>query len=193
MIAEVIASSTRTYEAEVARTAEAPAFGSWVEADAPGGTTLYAVVSHVTIGSVEPGRQARALGRTRDELQREMPQVLELLRTTFRAQVVAYRGPDGTVRQTLPPHPADLHAFVRVCPPSTVQQIGAPFDFLRSLVRHPDPEVPMDDLLVALLGQVYQAHGAQHGGAEALVQAGKMLSRLMDDDHERLRSILRRI
>ncbi|MEM1128120.1 MAG: hypothetical protein AAGI71_15850 [Bacteroidota bacterium] len=193
MIAEVIASSTRQFEAEVYRTAEAPAFGTWVQVQAAEGPVLYGVVSHVTIGSVEPGRQARALGKTPDELRREMPQVLELLRTTFRAQVVAYQAPSGPVRQTLPPHPADLHAFVTPCTPADVQRVAAPYDFLRTLVHHPDPEVPVDDLLVALLGQVYVAHGAQHGGRDALLTAGKMLGRLLDDDHERLRSIFRRV
>jgi hypothetical protein len=53
--------------------------------------------------------------------------------------------------------------------------------------------VPVDDLLVAVLRRIYAAHGGERGGREPLVQAGRALSRLLDDDHERLQSILRRV
>lgn len=191
-IAEVIESSTRSFQAEVYREVDPPAFGTWVRVP-QGRTALYAVVSHVEIGSFEPNRRAVAFGKTPDELRREMPQVLELLRTTFRAQVVAFQPHGGPIRQTLPPHPADIHAFVEACSSDEVTALGAPFDYLRTLVRHPDPSVPIDDLLVALLGQIYTAHGGKHGGEQALLAAGRALSRLMDDDHERLQSILRRV
>lgn len=192
-IAEVIESSTRQFTAEVYREAEAPAFGSWVHVASDDGPTLYALVSHVEHGSVEPNRQAVALGRSTEELQREMPQVMELLRTTFRAQVLAVEEADGTVRQTLPAHPADVHDFVQPCTDEQVRALGAPYDFLRTLVDHPDPDVPVDELLVAVLREIREAHGASHGGDDEVVRAGRMLSRLLDDDHERLQSILRRV
>ena len=53
--------------------------------------------------------------------------------------------------------------------------------------------VPVDDLLVAVLTQTYAANGGRHGGREALLQAGRSLTRLLSDDHERLESILRRV
>lgn len=200
-IAEVIESSTRAFLAEVYREAEAPAFGTWVEAEHASGLTLYGLVSHVEIGSFEPNRRAIAFGKTTEELQKELPHVMELLRTTFRAQVLAYRDARSavrqavrkTVRQTLPPHPAAIHAFVRPCSPGVLRELGRPYDFLRTLVKNPDPAVPVDDLVVAVLGGVYEAHGGRHGGADELVQAGRTLSRLIGDDHERLHSILRRI
>ncbi|MEM1044152.1 MAG: hypothetical protein AAGI91_16205 [Bacteroidota bacterium] len=192
-IAEVIESSTRHVVAEVLRDTEPPDFGAWVEVEVEGGTTLFAVVAHVETGSVEPGRQAVALGMGRAELRREMPQVLELIRTTFRAQVLAYRDSRGTVRQTLPPRPATLHDMVRACDDDAVCSLGAPFDFLRTLVRHPEMGVPTDDLLVALLRRLNKAYGAGDEGRRALLAAGRSLSRLLDDDHERLQSILRRV
>lgn len=191
--AEVIASSTRAFEAEVYRDAEPPAFGSWVYVEQPGGTTLYGLVSHVEIGSLEPNRRAVAYGMSEEELRREMPQVAELLRTTFRAQVLAYGNSQGEVRQTLPPQPAGIHAFVEACSMEQCRKLGAPFDYLRTLVQSPDPSVPVDDLLVAVLTRIYEAHGGRHGGQEMLVEAGRVLSRLLNDDHERLQSILRRV
>ncbi|MDX1530052.1 MAG: hypothetical protein R3362_00865 [Rhodothermales bacterium] len=198
MTAEVIESSTRHFVAEVHRDAEAPEFGAWVEVETDGGPTLYGLVSHVETGSVEPGRRAVALGMDRPTLRREMPQVLELIRTTFRAQVLAYREPlrgsgRGRLHQTLPPRPAALHDAVRRCSDAAVCELAAPFDYLRTLVRHPDPAVPTDDLLVAVLRRSYRAHGGGEEGERVLLSAGRALSRLLDDDHERLQSILRRV
>ena len=203
VIAEVVASSTREVEAEVVRDAPVPEFGTWVEiATATGGAagpTLYGLVSHAETGSIEPGRRAVALGMGPDELRREMPQLLELVRTTVRAQILAWwdgrsRLDDGRprVRQTLPPRPAALHDFVRPCAPGTIALLGEPFDVLRTLARNPDPAVPADDLIAAVLAGLYRAHGRAEAGEAALLTAGRALMRLMDDDHERLRSILRR-
>jgi len=122
-----------------------------------------------------------------------MPMVKELMRTTVRALVLACRDRDGRLRQTLPPHPPDIHDFVYPCTDEHVRSLDAPFDFLRTLVEHPDPAVPVDDLLVAVLRRIHKAHGGEHGGRDALVSAGRALSRLLDDDHERLQSILRRV
>jgi hypothetical protein len=138
----------------------------------------------------------------RATLRREMPQVMELIRTTFRAQVLAYREPGrnggrgGALHQTLPPRPAALHDMVRGCSDDTVCALGDPrsgLDYLRTLVRHPEQGVPTDDLLVALLRRTHRAYGAGEEGERALVHAGRALSRLLDDDHERLQSILRRV
>jgi hypothetical protein len=199
-VAEIIESSTRHVVAEVLRGQAAPPFGSWVEVETADGTVLYALVAHAETGSVEPGRQAVALGRSRDDLRREMPHVFELIRTTFRAVVLGYwdgrsRTPEGAprVHQTLPPRPAALHDFVRCCAPEAVARLGAPYDFLRSLATFPDPAVPADDLLAAVLRGLRRAHG-EGGPAEAVVlEAGRALARLLHDDHERLQSILRRV
>jgi hypothetical protein len=192
-IAEVIESSTRQFVAEVYREADPPAFGTWVRVPHDRGITLFGLVSHVEIRSLEPNRQARALGKTLEELRREYPQIPDLLTTTFRAQVIAYADDGGRVRQTLPPHPAGVHDFIYPCASDEVEHLGRPFDFLRTLVSSPDPSVPVDDLLVAVLTNLHTAHGGRHGGDQALVAAGRALSRLLDDDHERLQSILRRV
>jgi hypothetical protein len=191
-IGEVVESSTRQFVAEVYEDAEAPAFGHWVRVR-DGDTALLGLVSHVETGSYDTNRQAVALGLSPEERAEEMPMVQELLRTTVRAQVLAHRDRGGRLRQTLPPHPPDIHDFVEPCPDDVLRDLDAPFDFLRTLVEHPDPAVPVDDLLVAVLRRIHAAHGGEHGGREALVTAGRALSRLLDDDHERLQSILRRV
>ena len=74
-----------------------------------------------------------------------------------------------------------------------VAALAQPFDVLRTLARHPDPAVPADDLLAAALRNLYEAHGGGADGEAVLVDAGRALARLLDDDHERLQSILRRV
>jgi hypothetical protein len=192
-IGEVIESSTRQFVAEVYDEADPPAFGHWVWVEGEGKTTLFGLVSHVETGSYDSNREAVALGLSPEERAEEMPMVQELMRTTVRALVLACRDRDGRLRQTLPPHPPDIHDFVYPCTDEHVRSLDAPFDFLRTLVEHPDPAVPVDDLLVATLRRIHTAHGGEHGGRDALVAAGRALSRLLDDDHERLQSILRRV
>lgn len=200
-IAEVVASSTREIVAEVFREGEPPPFGTWIEVRTAVDHRLYALVSHAETGSLEPGRRAQALGPgwTPDAIQREMPQLQELIRTTVRAQVLGWwdgrsTRPDGRprVRQSLPPQIAALHDRVAMCEPETVALLGEPFDALRTLARHPDPAVPADELIAAVLAGLYRAHGQGDEGERALLAAGRALLRLLDDDHERLTSILRR-
>lgn len=191
-IGEVIESSTQQVVVEVYEETDAPSFGQWVSVPQDDDRVLHGLVSHVETGSVDANRQAVALGLSPDERAKEMPMVQELLRTTLRVQVLAWR--DGErLRQTLPAHPPDIHDFVYPCSTEHVRAIGRPHDFLRTLVEHPDPAVPVDELLVAALQSVHEAHGGEHGGRQALVAAGRTLSRLLDDDHERLQSILRRV
>ncbi|HLA64695.1 MAG TPA: hypothetical protein VK610_09730 [Rhodothermales bacterium] len=197
--AEVVESSTRHVVAEVRRGSAPPPFGCWVEIEREDGARLYGLVAHAETGAVEPGRRAVALGRDREEIRREMPHVFELVRTTFRAVLLAHwdgksRDRDGhpVVRQTLPPLPADLHDPVVACGDEVVARLSAPYDFLRTLARNPDPAVPADDLLAAVIRGLYRSHGQGAEGERAMLAAGRALSRLLNDDHERLHSILRR-
>lgn len=190
-IAEVIASSTRSVEAEVYESAPDVAFGSWVEVEGPQGTRLFGLVSHVAVGSLDPGRRVRAYGLTPDELARERPHVPGLIVTTLRAQLLAHAR-DDRLRQSLPPYAAPLHHAVRLAAPDDVRALGAPFDYLRTLALNPDPGVPVDELLVAALRAQRDAHLDEATRERTLIAAAQTLSRLMRDDHERLGSILRR-
>ena len=192
MIGEVIESNTSMLVAEVLPEAEAPALGSWVRVDDGAGGWLLGIVCQVEQGSHMPRRRAMAFGKTEDELQREMPHVMALLQTSFNALLVAHRLSDGRIRQTLPPHPAKIHQFVEVCSDAEIQQLSAPYDFLRILLASSETSVSTDELLVSVLCQMHRASGTVEG-RQVLVQAGKTLSRLLRDDHERLQAILRRV
>ncbi len=190
--AEVIRSNTTLFEAEVYPDEPPPAFGSWVSVDSPEGNRIYALVSHIEMGSLETNRRATALRMDTEALQREMPHVLALLRTSIHAQVLAYRDASGHVYQTLPPFPPPIHGFVIAASQEEVRCLGSPYDFLRTLIVQATPGTPTDDLLVAAMHQLFAAHMGGPDGQRALIEAGRTLSRLMNDDHERLHSILRR-
>ncbi len=190
-IGEVLESNTSMLLAQVPRDVTPPAFGSWVRVEQEDGIVIYGVVGMVEQGSIMPSRRATALGKTTDELVREMPQVMELLRTSFKAVIVAYRDADGTIRQTLPPMPAAIHGFVTKCSEEEICSFSSPYDFLRTLVHSTDTSVPLDDLLVAVLRQISAAQ--EDDGYGVLIDAGRTLSRLLKDDHERLQAILRRV
>ncbi len=191
-LAEVVESSTCRFVAEARREAPLPAFGAWVRVPTAQSGEVLAVVSSIEMGSIEPGRRAVALGRTGDELRREMPHVFELLRTTFTAEVLAHRTPEGRLRQTLPSYPPAIHDFVYACPDDKVCTLAEPYDYLRTLIRGCAPEVPIDDLVVAVVGRLVEASAPSEREART-VAACRALSRLMNDDHERLQSILRRL
>ena len=193
MIAEVIASNTRSFKAELAKTQEVPALGTWLQCSSNEGQWIFGVVSLVEQGSVEPNRQPVALGRTRDELQKEFPHISELLRTVITVQVLAYTGPEGMIVQGLPAQPARLHDFVHLCERETLIKLGAPYDFLRILIGYAEPSTPVDDMLVNILKQLQTCHAQSSEGYKHVVQAGRALGRLLRDDHERLQSILRRV
>ena len=191
-IGEVVESNTGSFIAEVARDREVPAFGAWVQIQTRQGITVYGVVSLVEYGSMMPGRRATALGRTHDELQREMPQVMELLRVAFHSKVVGYRSPGGGLVQALPPYPAGIHDFITPCDEETMRAFGAPFDYLNLLTESSDRGIPSDELLVAALKGI---KGLFYGEEQSrfLVEAGRVLSRSLRDDHQRLQTILRRL
>ena len=191
-IGEVIESNTSMLIAEVLPNANAPALGMWMRIDSADGLSLLGVVCHVEQGSRMPRRQVMAFGKTNEELRKEMPHVMAMRRTAFKVSLVAYRTHDGRVRQTLPPHPAGLNDFVSVCTDIDIRQIAAPYDFLRTLLAQPDSSISIDDLIAALLRQMCEALDPE-ARRKTLLEAGKTLSRLMRDDHERLQAVLRRI
>ena len=188
-IGEVVESNTSSFVAEVSRGSEVPAFGSWIEVKTPQGITLYAVISLVEYGSSMPGRRATALGKTHEELQREMPQVMELLRTAFHACVIGYAMPDGQVIQSLPPYPAGIHDFIMPCSEEARLQFGAPYDFIQLLLNAGERSTPNDELLIAALKNLFTPTPS----AQSLIAAGRVLSRALKDDHQRLQTILRRL
>ena len=188
-IAEVIASKTSEFTAELFRGVEVPALGQWLRVERPDGRVTYGLISHLEIAPYDQNRRPEALGRSRDELRMEMPHVLELIRTVITVSVCAQRDASGRLRQSNPAHPVYIHDFVYACDEEHTRAMAEPYDYLRTLVNANASSSALDDLLVAVLTGIHEAHGTD----TQLVQASRALSRLFKDDHERLQSILRRV
>ncbi|MBN8586831.1 MAG: hypothetical protein J0L94_00750 [Rhodothermia bacterium] len=193
MIGEVIASESKSFKAQVVSSNRVPAFGEWVEVRLEDGSLVLGVVYSVLHESIEPGRQVEALRRTKDELALEMPHVFELLRTVFSCLIVGYRTSGGVYRQTIPPNPPALHDFVFVTGQELLKEVKPPYDFFRLILGGGTNGLPTDDLFVTIFQKMSNAMPLDRDRMVVLVEAGRALSRLLGDDHERLQSILRRV
>jgi hypothetical protein len=191
-VGEVVEASTTQFVAESYELGESPPFGAFVRValDArAGGNGIVGVISQVTTGSVDPGRRPVARGRdesTTDDVYRNNPEIRSLLRTQFFATVIGFVE-GGEVRQFLPPLPAPLHAFVFACTDIDVRRFCEMIDFLDALANLGGP-APNDELVAACLRSAMRS-GMNN---DFLVQAGRRLALLCDNDVRRLRGILRR-
>ncbi|MFC1981802.1 hypothetical protein ACFLVN_06150 [Chloroflexota bacterium] len=152
---------------------------------------LYGIVGNATTASLEPGRRPIARGRdeaTEEEIYRSSPQLTKLLRSEFSAIVVGHRQEDKLFHY-LPPKPARIHAFVRLCSPEEVKEFSQCFDFLNILLNSRLP-IPADELVAASLRQMSQAHEDRH---TFLVAAGKELATSLGGQYNQLKAILGRM
>jgi hypothetical protein len=189
LIGEVVESSTTEFLAQAVELDSAPPFGAFVEVATDDALTVYGVVAHVETAGIDPGSRAimRGHGDVRDErIYQENPDLPLVLRTTFRALVVAF-AEGSRLHQFLPPRPPRLHYSVFTCAPETVRTITGGLDYLQALLNASD--VPVDELLAANLR--YTA-ASSTDASEFLQQAGRELAQLLRADYARLTAILRR-
>ena len=184
-VGEIVESSTTELIAEARELHGAPSFGQFirVEAESP----VVGIVCNVVTHSIEPNRRPMAYGKTEAELRLEQPQIFELLRTEFQAQVIGYID-SGAPVQILPPQPARIHSFVYPCSDEAVRAFTRTDDYLRGILNASNR--PIDELVIAVLRHAFHAHDHDRS---YLVRMGKELSRLMADDYDRLSSIIRRV
>jgi hypothetical protein len=192
-IAEVLSSTITTVIAQTSTHDEIrgqvkPRFGSFLTiASDDSDLRIFAVVYNVIAGAPDSVHKPLAMGMTRDQLRSEQPHIFSLLRTEVHGAIVGYEK-NGIVYQHLPPHPPDVHDFVF---PSTIEQITEltqSFDFLRLLLHI--SSVPADELLAATIREAQQTTGRSE---QFLIAAGQSLSQLLQNDYDRLLSLLRKI
>lgn len=185
-LGEIVEASTTRLRAVAPRTFEAPAFGSFVKTS-DGARTTYGVVSHVEHSSIDPSRRAIPLGRSWDELEREQPQVRELLTTEFEAICVAFDEGDA-IRAYLPPLPPRVHDFVEPCTPAEIVELTDDLGFVRTLGACGLPVV--GELIAAAI----RAAAAHRDDTHAfVVRAGREVTDLFRGDFEQGMAIIRRI
>ena len=186
-LGEIVEASTTVWRAVAPRTFEAPAFGSFVKTS-DGSRTTYGVVSHVQHASIDPSRKAIPLGRSWDELEREQPQVRELLTTEFDAICVAFAEERDTIHAFLPPLPPRVHDFVEGCTPNEIVELTDDLSFVRTLGAS---GLPVTGELIAAAIRVAASHRADQRAF--LVNAGREVADLFRGDYEQASSIIRRI
>jgi hypothetical protein len=164
----------------------APAFGSFVKTSDDIRTT-YGVVAAVEHASIDPSRKAIPLGRTWSELQREQPQVLDLLTTEFDAMCVAYAEDDTAIHPYLPPVPPRVHDFVVSCERSEILELTEDLSFIRTLGACGPP------VAAELVAAAIRVAAAEREDRRAfLVRAGREVADLYRQDYEQASAIIRR-
>ncbi len=199
-IAEVIETTTTEFLAQCLEPEDLsfppmPPFGSWVcSVDEESGNQVYALVYYATTMPIDSVHRARALGLSLQDLREEQPQIFAMLKTEFRAAIVGFEQPSGSISsnnrvyQYLPPRPPQIHQAVYRCEPEAIIKFTEELDFLRTLLFVNG--APVDSLTAAAIREVYQLRKADR---QWLIKAGRTLSVLLKDDYDRLRFILSQI
>ncbi|MFC2040057.1 hypothetical protein ACFLTW_02640 [Chloroflexota bacterium] len=187
---EVIEASTASFTAQCYELFQPPPLGSLVKTNEEE-TEIFAVVGYAQTAGIEPGRRPIARGQagaTADDIYRENPQLLKLLRSEFTALVVGHRQA-GQICQYLPPRPARIHATVEICGAEEVREFGQSLRFLGILMDSPQA-VSADEFLAAVIRDMSQTQADKHA---FMVTAGRELASLCGNDFGRLKSILGRL
>ncbi|MCL4509181.1 MAG: hypothetical protein M1296_06625 [Chloroflexi bacterium] len=188
---EVIAASTTEFTAEALELHSAPPFGSFVKVIEPKRPTIYALVSYVETGGLDPTRHAVARSRppsiVDEEIYVQWPELRDVLRTVFTARVIGHIDARGAVRHWLPPFPASLHFSVFVCTTEEIQWFTRRHDYLAGLIRDPSGT---EELTAAAIRTAVAAHSDQ---PDYLLQAARSVARMLASDYIRLHLILQSI
>jgi hypothetical protein len=189
-VGEVIEASTTEFVAQCYELYQIPPLGSLVKTK-DRQFELYGIVHNAATTSLEPGRRPIARGKdekTEEEIYRQSPQLLKLLKSEFGVLVVGHKDNDK-LYQYLPPKPAKIHSFVYQCSPDGVREFGRSFDFF-NIILNARLTVPTDELLAACIRQMSQVY---EDPRPFLVAAGRELAVLLSGNLNQLKAILGRI
>lgn len=185
-VGETIDVTIHRFEAQTYDLYQAPCFGSFVRvASTAPGVEIYAVVSDIRTGPIDPSRPviARGEGLEHEEaIYEENPHFRHVMRTRYAAIVVGYVQNDQVVH-LLPPQPPRIHGFVHACTPEEVAAFTQRFGFLRLLMA----AQAGNDLISAAVRSAAAARAAE---PRYLVDAGKELMALLAEDPNRLNMLL---
>ncbi len=138
-VAEITSSSITKIVAECSQksqqneNAPRPRFGSFVCIESQTYDIKYlGIVYDITTTPMDNVHKTIAFGMTREQLQKEQPQIFSLLQTNIHALLIGFiRNKKGF--GYLPPQPPDLHEFVYPATKDDLEKVVETFDFLRLL------------------------------------------------------------
>jgi len=189
-IGEIILSNSIGFHAAANKTdtlGAAPVqLGQLIKTEVKENYTVYGLVSHIEHNPIDTSRKIMPLGMSQEKLQREMPQVFELIQTVFQVIHVGFKN-EGGICQGLPLQPPYLHHFVLETSQDEQREFfqNSPV-FIRLIINA--KLLNPDELIVAFL----QQHKSLLNH-DSLVKMGKELSYFFSDDHRRLESLLERL
>lgn len=185
---EIILADTVHFEAQCPRLYEAPNFGSFVRAESEG-VDVYAVVYHIVTECIDSNRKTQALGLEPAEIERQLPHLDLVLRTTFAARVIGFRVGETTCAH-LPAQPARIHCFVHPAGDEAIRALTATPGFLRALATAPD--LPVEDVLGSTIDHARDAWKGQPEAEATFNGWCKYLARLFRGDYDRFEAIMSR-
>jgi hypothetical protein len=191
LVGEIIDVSTTRFTAQCSELNNPPHFGSFIKTDGietgENKMAVYGVIFNVRETSIDPTRRPVAHGLSPDDLRRQYPHLGEFLKVEFEAAIIGFG--DGTrIRTYLPPFPPRIHNFVYDCETSEILELANDLEFIRTL--NSLSGLPIEELIAATIRSIYLARDNDQA---FLVRAGQEIARLLKDDYEKVRSILRRI
>ncbi|MBI2755158.1 MAG: hypothetical protein HYX52_00445 [Chloroflexi bacterium] len=190
-VGEVIEATTTEVVAQACNLESPPPLGTFVIVADDRGCEVMGVVAHVETGGLDSASRPIMRGRdgVRDrQIYEENPDLLFVLRTTFRALVVGHNAGEGW-KQILPPLPPRLHYSVRIATSDEARaftEVG--FAYLGSLLSATD--IPSDEVVAANVRLAGEQRGEPYAFA---LQAGRELAQCLRADYARLSALLRRM
>ena len=186
-IAEVIEASTSELVCQCDALHEPPPLGSVIVVRDERGFT-YGVTAFAETMSIDPNRRPVARGTSfanEAELYRNHPELTALLRTVFKAVIVAHRPQGSGILPRLPDVPPRVHAFVHSIDVDELGALAATPEVVTDMVAsRSDID---DDVIAATIRSFAEANADP---ADYLVQAGRLLVGLMRGDPLRLQALI---
>ncbi len=192
-LGEVIETTSTEFVAEAYQLAGAPALGALVRTGDEE-NCCYAATYFVQTAGIDPGRRPIARGRERESEQEifdDHPELNQLLRTEFRALLIAHRQ-NGRLSPWLPAAPPRLHGFVYECNLAEVIEVTNCHSLLRSLLFS-SVKSGTDELVGAFVRHGARARAASGEDRQYCIDAGRELATMLGADPQRLNALLLRI
>ena len=211
--AEIIESSLWDCVSQSWQFNQAPAYGSLLVIENQA-TKYFGLVCQISTGSLDAVRLPVAYQKTEQELQQEMPQIFEFLKTTFTCLLVGYQAQvnqaqvsqaqvisginDRTgvglqqvsIIYTAPEVPPNIHMFVRAATASELELFFKSYQFLHLLFsRANQMNNQIDELLLA----VFQRAQVKINLVDNLDEFTELFALLVGRDYQRLRLFFGRL
>jgi hypothetical protein len=190
-LGRVLRSSTRefTFNTELPEP-DVPVFGSFVKAKVQKGTAdVFGLIYDIIISDDPFVKQLAVVDDIDEEMiqdqrrNRQVPIEVNVLSIGYRRA--------GVIYQVLPMQPPISMDHIFTCSPEEVRAFTSSFDYFKIVLETRD--VPNDELLAACLRHASGCFAERQTAREFLLEAGRELARLLNNDLTRLNGILRRI